>query len=147
MSTEAIKFTWVLITIISSLISGIIGVIISIIYHRKYEKYRSKIDTLKNLVGYRFDLESDEFSKALNEIFVVFYDSKEVLIKLKNLYESITTIPKQESLINDKFLELFREMCRDINIDPNKYINESFFLKVFNNKNRNKQENYAQNQK
>ena len=62
----------ILIIIISSLLSGIIGVVISIIYHRKYEARRTKLETLKNLVGHRNDVNGVGFSKAINEILIVF---------------------------------------------------------------------------
>lgn len=80
---------WVLIIIISSLISGIIGVVISIIYHRKAEKRQAKINTLKQFVGYRYNLEGEHSTKALNEIFVVFQDSQLVLEKLNEFHEII----------------------------------------------------------
>ena len=71
METEPIKFAWVLITIISSLISGMIGVVISIFYHKRAEKRQTKINTLKQFVGYRYDLKGEHFTTALNEIFIL----------------------------------------------------------------------------
>ena len=129
METESIKFAWVLITIISSLISGIAGVLISIIYHKKAERRQTKINTLKQFVGYRYDLKGEHFTKALNEIFVVFQDSKSVLEKLNEFHEII--VSGQKTLANDKLIALFKEMCKNLDIDPNKY-NESLFLKAFN---------------
>ena len=129
MNGETIKFTWILITVISSLISGIIGVIISIAYHKKSERRKDKLETLKSFVGYRYHLKGKGFTKALNEIFIVFQDSKDVLDKLNKFYEVV--VSKRTSLANDKLAELFKAMCKNINIDPSKY-NESFFLKAFN---------------
>lgn len=122
-------FTWILITIISSLISGIAGVVISIVYHKKAEKRQAKLNTLKQFVGYRHDLKSENFTKALNEIFIVFQDSQPVLEKLKNFHETI--VSGQKGVANDKLVLLFKEMCKDLNIDPSKY-SESLFLKAFN---------------
>ncbi len=129
MEPESIKFAWVLITIISSLISGALGVIISIAYHRRAEKRQQKLNTLKQFVGYRYDLKGEHFTKALNEIFVVFQDSEEVLNKLNKFHEII--VSKQTTLANDKLISLFKEMCKDLSIDPSKY-SESLFLKAFN---------------
>jgi NADH:ubiquinone oxidoreductase subunit 5 (subunit L)/multisubunit Na+/H+ antiporter MnhA subunit len=129
MEQEAMTTIWILITITSSLISGIVGVIISIIYYRKNEKRRAKIETLKNFVGYRYHLKGDNFTKTLNEIFIVFQDSKDVLEKLNQFHEVI--VSRQTDLANDKLISLFKAMCRDLKINPNKY-SESFFIKAFN---------------
>jgi len=129
METETITLVWVLITIISSLISGIIGVIISILYHKRAEKRQTKINTLKQFVGYRYDLKGEHFTKALNEIFVVFQDSQPVLEKLNEFHEII--VSGQKNIANNKLILLFKEMCKDLDIDPSKY-SESLFLKAFN---------------
>jgi hypothetical protein len=129
MEQDAMTTIWILITITSSLISGIVGVIISIIYYRKNEKRRTKIETLKNFVGYRYHLKGDNFIKTLNEIFIVFQDSKDVLEKLNQFHEVI--VSRQTDLANDKLISLFKAMCRDLKINPNKY-SESFFIKAFN---------------
>lgn len=129
MKQETMTIMWILITIISSLISGIVSVIISNIYHRKNEKLRAKIETLKNFVGYRYYLKGNNFTKTLNEIFIVFQDSKDVLEKLTQFHEII--VSQQIALANDKLIALFKSMCKDLDIDPNKY-SESFFLNVFN---------------
>jgi len=120
---------WILIIIVSSLISGILGVVISVVYHKKAERTRAKIETLKSFCGYRYNLKGDDFSKTLNEIFIVFQDSKDVLEELNQFHGVI--ISRQTDLANDKLISLFKAMCRDLKINPNKY-NESFFLKAFN---------------
>ncbi len=129
MEQESIKFAWVLITIISSLLSGVLGVAISIVYHRREEKRQQKLNTLKDFVGYRYDPKCESFTKALNEIFLVFQDSKEVIEKLTNLHEIV--VSKQTGLVDDKLIALFKEMCKNLNIDTNKY-SESLFFKAFN---------------
>ncbi len=120
---------WISITIISSLISGILAAIISIFYYRRAEKIKAKIETLKNFCGYRYDLRGDNFTKTLNEIFIVFQDSKDVLEKLNQFHEVI--ISHQAELANGRLVLLFKAMCNDLKINPNKY-SESFFLKAFN---------------
>lgn len=93
-----------------------------------------KIDTLKNFVGYRYDIRGDEFTKTLNEIFIVFQDSDNVLQALKNFHETI--ISKQTTLANSRLLELFKLMCNNLNIETNKY-SDSTFLEAFNVRNNN----------
>lgn len=129
MEQESIKYVWILLTIISSLISGISGVVISIVYHQKAEKRQQKFNTLKDFVGYRYDVKCESFTKALNEIFLVFQDSKKVIEKFNELHEIV--VSKQTALIDDKLIALFKEMCKNLNIDPNKY-SESSFFKAFN---------------
>jgi len=131
METETMTLAWVLITIISSLISGVIGVVISIFYHKQAEKRQAKINTLKQFVGYRHDLKGEHFTKALNEIFIVFQNSQLVLEKLNEFHEIIITGRKE--VANDKLVLLFKEMCKDLDIDPSKY-SKSLFLKAFNTK-------------
>jgi uncharacterized protein DUF6680 len=114
------------ITVISSLASGIVGVIASLLYTRYYEKRKMKLDTLKRFVANRFDLKGDEFSRALNEVFVVFQDSRSVMQALSNYHDAVTG--KSESL--DHLLRLFKAMCRDVNVNVD--FNDSFFLKPFN---------------
>ena len=117
----------VLVTIISSLISGIIGVIISTIYYRRYEKRKMKVDTLKRFVGNRYDLKGDEFSRALNEIFVVFHDSQGVMNALSAYHEKVTTGQDSE----DRLIRLFKAMCKDLGI-RHEQLTDSFFLRPFN---------------
>ena len=127
MNTE----TEILIIIISSLLSGIIGVIVSVVYHRRYEKYRAKLDTLKNLVGYRNDVKGAEFSKALNEILIVFQDSMEILETLELFRKTLITQRNKNDLVNDSLLRLVKIMCRNVGVNINK-INDSNFLQAFN---------------
>jgi len=104
--------TSIIVTLVSSLISGIVAVIISIVYYRRYEKRRTKIDTLKRFFANRYDLKGDEFSRAINEIFVIFHDSEEVLSALRAFHQRI--IDKQNS--EDELLRLHKAMCNAVNI-------------------------------
>jgi hypothetical protein len=119
--------TSIIVTLVSSLISGIVAVIISIVYYRRYEKRRTKIDTLKRFFANRYDLKGDEFSRAINEIFVIFHDSEEVLSALRAFHQRI--IDKQNS--EDELLRLHKAMCNAVNIAFDKF-NDSFFLRPFN---------------
>jgi len=119
--------TNIIVTLVSSLISGIVAVSISIVYYRHYEKRRTKIDTLKRFFANRYDLKGDEFSRAINEIFVIFHDSEEVLSALRAFHQRI--IDKQNS--EDELLSLHKAMCNAVNIGFDKF-NDSFFLRPFN---------------
>ena len=86
-----------------------------------------KVDTLKRFASNRYDLKGDEFSRALNEVFVVFQSSPKVMRALSDYHEKVTS--KQESL--DCLIKLFKAMCKDVNIKFEQF-NDSFFLRPFN---------------
>ena len=119
--------TAIIVTVISSLLSGIVGVIISAAYYHHYEKRRTKIDSFKRFFSNRYDLKGDEFSRAINEIFVVFHDSEKVISTLRAYHQRVTD--KQNS--EDELLKLHKAMCKDVKIDFDKF-NDSFFLRPFN---------------
>ena len=77
--------------ILASLLSGIIGVVISTIYYRRHEARKIKLDTLTRVIANRYDLKGDEFSRALNEIFVIFQKSNPVMKALSYFHEKTTT--------------------------------------------------------
>ena len=67
------------VTIVASGISGIAGVIISTIFYIRHENRKDKLETLRRFMGNRYDLVGDEFSRAINEVFVVFKKSPKVM--------------------------------------------------------------------
>lgn len=117
----------IIVTVVASLLSGIVAVIISAAYYRYHEKQRTKIDTFKRFFSNRYDLKGDEFSRAINEIFVVFHESEEVISTLRAYHQRVTD--KQAS--EDELLKLHKAMCKDVNINFDKF-NDSFFLRPFN---------------
>ena len=119
--------TAIVVTTVSSLLSGVVGIVISTIYYRRYEKRRTKIDTFKRFFSNRYDLKGDEFSRAINEIFVVFHDSEEVLSALRAHHQKV--VDKQNS--EGELIRLHKAMCKNVNISFDKF-NDSFFLKRFN---------------
>ena len=119
--------TAIVVTIISSVISGIVAAIISLAYYRHHEKRRIKIDTFKRFFSNRYDLKGDEFSRALNEIFVVFHDSEEVISTLREYHQRVTDRQGSEEAL----LELNKALCKDVKISFDRF-NDSFFLRPFN---------------
>lgn len=124
---------WVIV-IAAAIISGILGVLISIIYHRRREKYQMKINTLKDFAGYRYDIKGENFTKALNEIFIIFNDSTEVKQALKKFHEHISSPVRGGDLANQYLTELFKSMCHNLNIKTSDFT-DIFFLRPFNTKN------------
>ena len=122
MATEEIT-----VTIISSLISGVVGVAISIFYYRRYENRKFKMDTFKKFFGNRYDLKGDPFSRSLNEIFVVFKNSKVVMNALSEHHKAVASRKNSE----DELVKLFKAMCKDLGLDVSGF-NDSFFLTPYN---------------
>jgi len=81
--------TWqhIVLTLVASLLSGVLAVAISTWYYRRHERRRTKLDTLTRLFGFRFDIVGMDFSRALNEIYVIFHDSPAVLRALQDFHQ------------------------------------------------------------
>lgn len=120
-------FEEITITIISSLLSGIVGVAISTFYYRRYENRKTKMDTFKRFFGNRYDLKSDAFSQAINEIYVVFKNSRPVMEALSQHHNAVTSNKGSE----DELVKLFKAMCRELDLDATDF-NDSFFLTPYN---------------
>lgn len=122
-----------ILVITSSVVSGVAGIIISIIYHRQYEKRLVKLSVLRNIFGYKFQLGSNdkkEFNKAINEIPIVFHDSKAVLIAHKNLYETLNSENKDSKECDRRFIDLYKAILKDLKLDLDKYISDEEFLRT-----------------
>ncbi len=121
---------WIIV-LISSLISGLLAVCISIWYHQRNEIRRIKIQVLQQLLGNRHDVSGEKFTEALNEVFVVFYNSNDVLVSLKAFHEITKVRSRTNDLSNQKLLDLFKSICKHlkINTDP---LTDNFFLEPFN---------------
>ncbi len=126
-------------TIPTSLISGIIGVILTLAFQRRSEIRRQKIEVLRELSGYRFTLISSgvgaqpsdkaRFQSALNQIFIIYADDKNVMRALEEFHTSV--VGKQAgSIINDALVKLFKTMAKSARVDISQ-LNDSFFLTPF----------------
>jgi hypothetical protein len=87
-------------------------------------------------MGNRFDILEDKFTEALNRVFIVFYDAPEVITALKGFHE-VTLGVKTPELSNQKLLELFKAMLKNVAINPYP-LTDTFFLQAFNVKNEGK---------
>ena len=120
-----------LIVIAAAIISGLLGVVISFMYYRRHEKYLRKLQTLKDFAGYRYDIRGDPFTRAMNEIFIVFSDSTRVKQALKKFYENTMSSARSATLADQYLVELFKSMCDDLHIKTSDFT-DSFFLTAFN---------------
>ena len=123
--------TYCMIVLISSLLSGLLSVGISTWYHHRNEIRRTKLHVLQQLLGNRHDIQGQLFTEALNQVFVVFYDSHDVLAAVKAFHEVTMSGQKSTDLANQKLLDLFKAMCKHLQINPEP-LTDNFFLQPFN---------------
>ena len=119
---------WIL---ISGFVSGLLGVGISTWYHQRSETRRTKLQVLQQLLGNRNDVKGEKFTEALNQIFPIFSDSKDVLLALKAFHEITINPARTTELANQKLLDLFKAMCEHLNVDPGP-LTDNFLLQAFN---------------
>ena len=120
-------------TILPSVLSGLLGVIISTYYYRRNEKRKLKQDTLRKLLAYRHvgvpgstEMARESFFAALNDVFAVFHDSREVIQALQTLHAEL----KRPERLRDHLIRLFKRIFKDLSIDL-EGVNDSFFLHPF----------------
>lgn len=118
------------VTIVTALLSGLVSAIVSVIIYGRREKRRFKVDTLKRFAANRYDLLGDEFSRALNEIFVVFNDSRDVMRVLAEFHAKVVTGQHRDPK-DDTVMRLYKAMCRDTKIRFED-VTDSFFQTPFN---------------
>jgi len=118
------------ISIITILLSGIFAVLVSNHFYKVNLEKQIKIDTFKKVFSNRYDLQGEEFSRALNEIFVIYSDSEQVLKTLNKFHDTITN---NKIGADDDLLKLLKAMCKEVDID-HESVSDSFFLTPFNTK-------------
>ena len=81
-------------------------------------------------MGERWNVQREGFVVAINQVFVVFYDSKEVLTALKAFHEYSMSNNKTDDVANQKLLDLFKAMSKHLSIETEP-LTDNFFLKPF----------------
>ena len=127
MSSDAI-----LVTVITSLISGIIGILISTWYIYKLERHKLKLDLARRLLGNRFSITGDDFSRAMNEVIGVFADSPDVLSKLGRIYEALQVQGKPNA--EAALIDFLKSVCKASGLTQ-AVLNDAYLLKTFNARN------------
>lgn len=90
-----------------------------------------KLRLLEKLLGNRHDIMGDEFTEALNSVFVIFYDSPTVIHALKAFHEHTLSPIASKDLADQKLLDLLKAMCKHLRVQVLP-LNDSFFLQPFN---------------
>ncbi len=123
-------FTYTVLSIaISALVSGLLGVQISNWYYKRNEVRRLKLRVLQQLMGNRYDFHCIKWVEALNQIPVVFYESKEVLITFKAYHEHIQG-NGDAKIGYQRLLELIKAMYKHLNMSTEP-LNDNIFLSPF----------------
>ncbi|MBO0409486.1 hypothetical protein JZO81_00375 [Enterococcus hulanensis] len=98
--------------------------------NRDYDLWKKKYDVLVQMISYRYDVRSKEYSAAMNGVTATFYDSKKVIEATKKMYDYLSNTNSDASIANEKLIAIYSAMFEDLGIDQN--IDESFLNKVFN---------------
>ena len=122
----------IIVTVLSSLASGIVGVFVSTWYFYKLERHKLKLDLARRLLGNRFSITGDDFSRAMNEVIAVFADSEEVLSKMRTLYESLQAHGKPNA--DTALIDFLKSVCKSSGLTQ-ATLNDAFLLKTFNARN------------
>lgn len=116
------------VTLLSSLLSGAVATLITVKYYKNQEKRQRKLDLLASIMRNINSLTPGEPDNAvreltgyLNEAYIVFNDSEEVLQLLDSF---------KEGGKNEAFKKVIKSMCRDLKIDYSK-INDEFITNPF----------------
>lgn len=130
-TTEPKKLSAGYLVLLSGLISALISVYLTNYLNERNERYNKKLEVLAEFTGNRFDITGEKFTQALNKAFVIFSNSEEVLRAIKSFHDFIRQSNRTDDLANQKLLELFKAMCRDIGMNIT-LVNDDYFLMPFN---------------
>ena len=117
--------------LVSALLSGLLGVWVSNRSYRLNEIRRIKLKVFQQLMANRFSKSNQGFVEAINQIPIVYYESKEVLSAFKVYYEfCLSQTPKDVTVENQKLLDLFKAISKHLKIDTEP-LNDNFFIYPF----------------
>jgi deoxyribodipyrimidine photolyase len=117
--------------LVSVFLSGLVGVVISIWYSHWSAKQQAKLRLLQQLLGNRNDIKGQLFTEALNQVFIVFDDSKPVTRAIQDFHRVVICSNKTNDESNKALLNLIKAICRDVNLRVHK-VDDEFFLRPFN---------------
>lgn len=117
----------ILLVIITALISGLLATIITIIWQRKYEAKKHKIQIFETLMAFRYMLTAQENVNALNSIEVAFYKDKAV----RKAYEEFIKEAERDKTSNfqleEKHMRLLEEISKSIGLKDIRWDNIRHF--------------------
>lgn len=120
----------VLSVLASAFLSGLLAVWASNRSNRLNEIRRLKLRILQEMMAYRYDINGEGFVKAMNQVSVVYHESKEVLEELNAYHEYCQTPVRDVNVAIQRLIVLFRAMYRHLNIKTEP-LTEDFFRTPF----------------
>ena len=124
----------ILTVLIAALLSGLVGVIVSGYYYARTERRKMKLDTARRLFGNRYNTYGDGFVQAINEIFIVYGDSKDVLMAWRE-FVSVVERSSRENTPNandEALIKLMKAISKELCMKHDD-IEGGFYLKTFTN--------------
>lgn len=99
---------------------------------KENEVWLKKYNLLIQLMSFKHDIGSKEFSSALNGVVALFHDSNEVMNALKSFYNIASKSQEEKSPNeqNEKMIEVFTSIYADLDMDEN--LDKTFLEKTFN---------------
>lgn len=103
-------------TLVFSLLSGVVGAFGSTYYYIQYERSRFKKDALRRFAASRGALTEEdqgsekEFTRAVNQLIVVFNDDPEVMDALSDFREAASEGAGAQ-ILRGRIIALFEAMC------------------------------------
>ena len=131
-TTELTAINPIFLAVITVILSGITAALVSSYFQKRKDERELKRDVLRRFVGNRYFLtagqqsESGEPFIALNEIFVVYAQDREVIDAIKKMKEELD---KQNRLI-DNILTLTKAMAKAAKV-PINGLNDNFIVEPF----------------
>jgi hypothetical protein len=128
----------IIVAMVSGLFSGLLSVWLTLRSQHKAEIKRQKIETIRELAGYRFVLiktqeanasDKSRFSAAFNQVFVMFADDAGAMSALQDFHTAIVS-GLGATVANDKLVSLFKALAKSAGIDFSQ-LNDAFFLTPF----------------
>lgn len=114
---------------VSALFSGLLGVLISNWYHERNEVRRLKFIILQQLMGNRNDFHCQKFVEAMNQVPIVFHDSREVLLTFKAYQEHIQN-KGNPTVGHQRLLEMIKAMYKHLGMNSEP-LTDNIFRAVF----------------
>ena len=126
-----------MITFYSSLLSGIVAAIITLIVTSKMQKRSDKreykLQVFKDLIAYRSDITdtgvfTGNFEKAINQVFIAYNDSPEVITSFEAFRAATTAIHRDNNAIIGNLVSMLKAMANDLSIDYS-FSNDDLFTR------------------
>ena len=111
----------------SAIFSGLLGVTVTLCVQKRRELRLRKLDCLRRVAAYRSIPLKESWFDALNEIFVTFNQSTEVI---SSLIKFERTIRVSDGHRNEDLLDLIKAMMKDLKLSREN-LDDEFLLRPF----------------